>query len=101
MRAPCWRQKRTPPETAGRGARRRIVRSGGRVLQVADGEIEMSIKVRRAAGAALILAACAAGGAGWLRFGSAPAPVSGRSPAARLAIEMARHTIEEAWRAQR
>ena len=59
----------------------------------------MTHKVRRAAGAALILAACGTGATGFLFGGGAINP--GRSPAARLAAEAAQRKLGEAWKAQR
>ena len=59
----------------------------------------MSSKVRRAAGALLILAACGAGATGYL-IGGLPIDLS-KSPQAHLAIEAARRNVETAWKAQR
>jgi hypothetical protein len=59
----------------------------------------MSSKVRRAAGALLILAACGAGATGYL-IGGLPIDPS-KSPQARLAVEAARRNVENAWKAQR
>jgi serine/threonine-protein kinase len=59
----------------------------------------MSSKVRRVAGALLILAACGAGGTGFY-IGGIPAD-PGKSPQARLAAESSRRNVEAAWKAQR
>src|SRR5262245_56654801 len=59
----------------------------------------MSDKVRRVAGALLILAACGAGATGFV-VGNAPGDAS-KSPQARLAAEAARRNVETAWKAQR
>jgi hypothetical protein len=59
----------------------------------------MSSKVRRVAGALLVLAACGAGGTGYL-IGGIPTDAS-KSPQARLAVEAARRNVETAWKAQR
>jgi hypothetical protein len=60
----------------------------------------MSIKVRRAAGAVLILAACGATASGFL-IGGGAARDAGLTPAARLAADAARRKVETAWRARR
>ena len=59
----------------------------------------MSSKVRHAAGALLILAACGAGATGYL-IGGLPIDPS-KSPQARLAVEASRRNVETAWKAQR
>ena len=59
----------------------------------------MSSKVRRVAGALLILAACGAGATGFVV--GASAGDASRSPQARLAAEGARRNVETAWKAQR
>ncbi len=59
----------------------------------------MSSKVRRVAGALLILTACGAGATGYL-IGGVPADPS-KSPQARLAVEASRRNVESAWKAQR
>ncbi len=59
----------------------------------------MSSKVRRIAGALLILAACGAGATGFVVGGVAADP--NKSPQARLAAEAARRNVEAAWKAQR
>ena len=59
----------------------------------------MSSKVRRVAGALLILAACGAGATGFVIGGVAADPT--KSPQARLAAEAARRNVESAWKAQR
>jgi hypothetical protein len=59
----------------------------------------MSSKLRRAAGALLILMACAIAGTGFL-IGGASAD-AGSGPAARLAGEAARRKVEDAWNAVR
>src|SRR6185295_5324104 len=73
-----------------------------RLIQVshrADEEISMSSRVRRVAGALLILAACGAGATGFV-VASSPGDAS-KSPQARLAAEGARRNIETAWKAHR
>jgi hypothetical protein len=60
----------------------------------------MSSKVRRVAGALLILAACAAAATGYVVGGGLPIEPS-KSPQARLAAEAARRNVDSAWKAQR
>jgi hypothetical protein len=59
----------------------------------------MSSKVRRVAGALLILAACGAGATGFVIGGAAADPT--KSPQGRLAAEAARRNVESAWKAQK
>ena len=56
----------------------------------------MSSKVRRVAGALLILAACGAAATGYVVGGGLPIDPS-KSPQARLAAEAARRNVESAW----
>ncbi|HET6147070.1 MAG TPA: serine/threonine-protein kinase [Polyangia bacterium] len=59
----------------------------------------MSSKVRRVAGTLLIVAACGAGATGFV-VGASPGDAA-RSPQARLSAELARRSVETAWKAQR